>query len=371
MADRKVKRNTSKQIISYTLDPEGTDSYGNVKFAASKTVYGKDGFNKVLYRQPIELVNVDPSDEFIITNEEKLDLRIPVVVDEFSARYELPQTKKKYYTYNQSYESNNENPYGSGNLGFSKVVFGPSQASPGRYTITKELIDSGNDLKLTYQIRSFDRREPINPPKVRKIPRDNSLTDTPLDTARRLAALNAGIFNKGWMMDYYYGFSPQQATAYLDRYKDLRVSAYVADRSDETEKGDYSNLQLNKAMRHWYEYGGPEPAYKGNQPKEGRYILFPVGIDTRFQRIRKSSTETSIATFGNENTVTNFDAVDGNDKRPEKSNGFNHIQTITILNEDMKEFDEWQIAGSCGTANNDEVGYYVDSSFWDIQLISN
>ena len=93
--------------------------------------------------------------------------------------------------------------------------------------------------------------------------------------------------------------------------------------------------------------------------------------DCTSESIQNCKSCLNLATFGNENTVTNFDAVDGNDKRPEKSNGFNHIQTITILNEDMKEFDEWQIAGACGSGNNSEVGYYVDSSFWDIQLISN
>ena len=331
MADRKVKRNTSKQIISYTLDPEGTDSYGTVKFAASKTVYGKDDFNKVLYRQPIELVNVDPSDEFIIINEEKLDLRIPAVVDEFSARYELPPNDKKYYSYNQSYESATK-PYGSTNLGFSKVVFGPSQASPGIYTITKELIDSGNDLKLTYRIRSFDKRE---------IERPAALSDL-------------------------------RAANYLDRYPDLR-GFYNAYRSSET--GRYSERELKLAQTHWKDSGRTE----------GRIIWFPVSIDTRFQRIRKSSTETSIKSFGIRNTRTddypnyglsvssaNLTPIPaGGIPRNPKQNGFNHINGITILNEDMKEFDEWQIAGSCGTGNNAEVGYYVDSSFWDIELISN
>ena len=369
MADRKVKRNTSKQIISYTLDPEGTDSYGTVKLAASKTVYGKDGFNKVLYRQPTELVNVDPSLELTIINEEKLDLRnFTGFIDEFSARYELPPNDKKYYSYNQSYESATK-PYGSTNLGFSKVVFGPPQATPGRYTITKELIDSGNDLKLTYQIRSFDRREPINPPTVTKAPRLSTLSESPVVKARRLVALNTGLFNQDWGMDYYYGFSPQQAEVYLDRYADLRRA--FAGRFDTSIKGNYTNQQLMRGMQHFYEFGGPKAIFKRNKPKENRYILFPVGIDTRFQRIRKSSTDTSTDSFGVENTVTNDDADQGLDKRPEKSEGFNHSKTITILNEDMKEFDEWQIAGTCGTANNDEVGYYVDSSFWDIQLISN
>ena len=372
MARRKVKRNTSKQIISHTLDPEGTDSYGNVNFAASKTVYGKDGFNKVLYTPPTELVNVDPSLELTIINEEKLDLRnFTGFKDSFSARYELPPNDKKYYSYNQSYESTNgEKPYGTTNLGFSKVVFGPPQTSPGRYTITKELIDSGNDLKLTYQIQSFDKREPVFP-KVTRVPTTNfdrqGNPTSAADKARRTSALDASLFYYSWG-DYYYGLSPEQAAAYLDRYADLRRA--FADRFDTSIKGNYTNKQLMRGMQHWYEYGGPDSVFTG-QRKGIRYILLPVSIDTRFQRIRKSSAETSIDSFGNENTVTNFDANDGLDKRPTKSNGFNHIQTITILNEDMKEFDEWQIAGSCGTANNDEVGYYVDSSFWDIQLISN
>jgi hypothetical protein len=315
MANRKVKRNTSKQIISYTLDPEGTDSYGTVKFAASKTVYGKDGFNKVLYRHPIELVNADPSLELTIINEERLDLRnFTGFKDEFSARYELPPNDKKYYSYNQSYESATR-PYGSTNLGFSKVVFGPPQTSPGIYTITKELIDSGNDLKLTYLIRSFDKREGQQPTN-----------------------LNA-----------------RQATAYLDRYPDLRefYKAYKVG-------GGYSTEALTSANGHWLSYGKTEK----------RMVLSPVGIDTRFQRIRKSSTDTSKASFGAQNTVTD-DQNTVLAKRPIKHNGFNHSKTIIIKNQDMKEFDEWQIAGSCGTGNNAEVGYYVDSSFWDIELISN
>ena len=347
MADRKVKRNTSKQIISYTLDPEGTDSYGTVKLAASKTVYGKDAFNKVLYTPPTELVNVGPSLELTIINEEKLDLRnFTGFKDEFSARYELPPNDKKYYSYNQSYESrpNGEKPYGSGNLGFSKVVFGPPQATPGRYTITKELIDSGNDLKLTYQIRSFDRREPIPPPKV----------------TLSLDANRSGSYS---------GLTDQQTIAYLDRYEDLRRVLF--NRGFNPRKGDYTNQELQRGMQHFYEYGSPQRAFNLSRPLENRYILLPVSIDTRFQRIRKSSAETSINSFGIRNTVTNFDADDGLDNRPTKSNGFNHVNGITILNEDMKEFDEWQIAGACGTANNAEVGYYVDSSFWDIQLISN
>jgi len=326
MVDRKVKRNTSKQIVSYTLDPNGTDSYGTVKLAASKTVYGKDAFNKVLYIPPTELVNVGPSLELTIINEEKLDLRnFTGFKDEFSARYELPPNDKKFYSYNQSYESTTR-PYGSTNLGFSKVVYGPPQTSAGRYTITKELIDSGNDLKLTYQIRSFDKRE----------------------VSRPSALANSSAAN------------------YLDRYSDLRAAF-----GNRNTNGKYTNQTLGAAKVHWANFG--------KTPRERRVIFFPVGIDTRFQRIRKSSTDTSTVTFGSQQTVsdnvgpsiqtsTSGRAVT---LRPPKNNGFNHSQTITILNKDMKEFDEWQVAGSCGTSDNVEVGYLVDSSFWDIELISN
>jgi hypothetical protein len=37
----------------------------------------------------------------------------------------------------------------------------------------------------------------------------------------------------------------------------------------------------------------------------------------------------------------------------------------------MKEFDEWQVAGVAGTSTESYHGYLVDSSFWDIELISN
>ena len=263
MASREVKRNTSKQIISYTLDPEGTDSYGTVKFPASKTVYGSGEFNKVLYAAPTELINPTPAVGLTIISEERLDLNeFTGFKDTFSARYELPQNKQKYYTYNQSWETGTSEPYGSTELGFTKVVFGPPQTSPGRYTITKELIDSGNDLKISYQIQSFNRRG-------------------------------------------------------SEKYPD------------------------NTAL----------------------------GIATQFERVRKpqSGTRPSAHTerlnlndmFANKYTATGRKLM------------VTHKSSYTIKNEDMLEFDEWQMTGQCGTTTSSEVGYYVDGSWWDIQLISN
>ena len=263
MASREVKRNTSKQIISYTLDPEGTDSYGTVKFPASKTTYGRVGFSKVLYTPPTELVNQIPSTNLTIISEERLDLKeFTGFKDIFSARYELPQNKQKYYTYNQSFESNNENPYGSAELGFTKVVFGPPQTSPGRYTITKALIDSGNDLKISYQIQSFNRRG----------------TDLIPDTT-------------------------------------------------------------------------------------------PIGIATQFERIRKPQSGTRPS--GQVERLNLNDMFANKLTETGRNNSVTHINSFTIKNEDMLEFDEWQMTGQTGTSTNSEVGYYVDGSWWDIQLKSN
>ena len=323
---RDVNRNTSNQIISYGLPKSKEEEYGSVRLISAATFYEKESYKKVMGVVSDELIN--NNGELEIT-EQKLNYikykaisaeivsELEEFVDEFSARYELPPNDKKFYSYNQSYESATR-PYGSTNLGFSKVVFGPPQATPGRYTITKELIDSGKDLKLTYQIRSFDKRE---------VERPNALSD-------------------------------RSAANYLDRYPDLRRAFGYRN-----SNGEYTAETLNKAKAHWVGYGN------NTNYNENRFIWFPVSIDTRFQRIRKSSAETSINSFGIRNTVT--EDIGPNALRPDKNNGFNHVNGITILNEDMKEFDEWQIAGSCGTWNNDEVGYYVDSSFWDIQLISN
>jgi len=257
MADRKVKRNTSKQIISYTLDPKGADSYGTVKFPASKTDYIRAGFNKVLYSAPIELINPTPSVEITIISEERLDLKEFVgFKDAFSARYELPQTKLKYYQFAQSWETK-DRAHGYTRLEFNKVVFGPPQKSPGRYTITKELIDSGNDLKFTYYVNAFNRT--LRVPTI--VGRDNGLRVT----------VRAG----------------------LERIRQAQGKTYdnpIFAESIETGQRDL-NIPLNNV-----------------------YVL---------------------------------------------------------KNEDMKEFDEWQIAGVAGTAIESYLGYLVDSSFWDIQLISN
>ena len=271
MADRKVKRNTSKQIISYTLDPQGTDSYGTVKFPASKTDYIRAGFNKVLYSAPIELINPTPTTELTIISEERLDLNeFTGFKDTFSARYELPPTKTNYYHFAQSWESKDK-PYGWNVLEFGKVVFGPKQTTPNTYTITKELIQSGNDLKFTYYVNAFNRRTPTA---------SHSLATT------------------------------------------------VRARLDRSRKG------------------------KGETPRAGFAERFET--PEHWETGRKDSDKKPLP-----------DLLSGRD--------FNIplTATYTLKNEDMQEFDEWRIAGVAGADGNSHLGYKVDSSWWDIQLISN
>jgi hypothetical protein len=140
-------------------------------------------------------------------------------------------------------------------LEFNKVAFGPPQTSPGRYIITKELIDSGNDLKFTYYVNAFNRRKPELP--TFPIGR---LTSIIVRLERIRQAVGKTYNNAGYA------------------------------ESSETTTRDF-NIRLS-----------------------GTYIL---------------------------------------------------------QNENMKEFDEWQVAGVAGTSTESYLGYLVDSSFWDIELISN
>ena len=164
MADRKVKRNTSKQIISYAVDPEGTDSYGNVKFPASKTVYDKNKFNKVLYVAPTELINPATPAGITFLREPRLDFT--EFIDIFSATYLIPTSlaakgdvyKTIRFPNGIADNSKNKTPGVAQNLQFTKIQSGPPQKTPGRYTITPELIETGKDLRLEWKLKLWNSR---------------------------------------------------------------------------------------------------------------------------------------------------------------------------------------------------------------------
>lgn len=256
---RDVNRNTSNQIISYGLPKSKEEQYGSVRLIAAATFYEKESYKKVMGVVSDELIN--NNGELEIT-EQKLNYikykassaeATSEFIDEFSARYELPQTKLKYYQFAQSWESK-DRAHGYTRLEFNKVAFGPPQTSPGRYIITKELIDSGNDLKFTYYVNAFNRRK--------------TTTKYPLGT--------------------------------------------------------------------------------------------PTTIRVRLERIRQAAGKT----YGNPGYAESIETTNRDFNIPLSG-------TYTLKNENMKEFDEWQVAGVAGTSINSYLGYLVDSSFWDIELISN
>ena len=342
-----VRRNTSNQIISYTL-PDNEDNamrYGMFRITGERKAYTTSDFNRVLDNDVIDLLNPIPQLELSENIKATLVLSAftapedplpedpfandaPVFDDIFSARYELPPNKTNTYRYAQSYEPTvyADIPYGYTNLGFSKVVSGPPQTTPGRYTITKELIDSGYDLQLTYRIGSFDKRDSLTPSTL----------------------------------------SNRQAKDYLNRYPDIRWWYSERLGTPMWQRDNYTSAQIATAKTHWVGHGR----------NEKRYNQYPLGVSTQFRRIRKLTTDTSIGKAGDQETLTDWEIprdkwrVNGKvATRPQESYGFNHIQTITINNSDMLVGDEWEIAGMCGTQDNDEVGYYVDSSYWDIEIV--
>jgi len=57
MAKRDIKRNTSNQIVSYTLDPNGVDEYGTVQLPSTRTSFNKNVYDKVVDIDIVDLIN--------------------------------------------------------------------------------------------------------------------------------------------------------------------------------------------------------------------------------------------------------------------------------------------------------------------------
>lgn len=68
-----VRRNTSNQIISYTL-PEGSDKlYGMYRISGQKTSFPINDFNRVIFAAPSELINPIPEFEINIVSKATLN----------------------------------------------------------------------------------------------------------------------------------------------------------------------------------------------------------------------------------------------------------------------------------------------------------
>lgn len=170
---RLVKRNSSNQIVSYTIDTDETPGleYGYKKVPAVFTNYEESVYNRTIDglsnelivnipEVPLEIVQQNFIDE---ANLYKVQGRRLVTIngtdveetDEFSARYEISKTINK---------AGIDNAGGDGFLAlgnhfwkqntvlpFTEVVYGKPQSEPGRYVITPELIESGRDLKVKFR----------------------------------------------------------------------------------------------------------------------------------------------------------------------------------------------------------------------------
>jgi len=127
---RNIKRNTSNQIISYSIPPNSDVEYGVLRLPAVETVYGIDSYNRTLDRLSGDLL-------------QQVDVDGNVFVDTFSGRYEITDSAR---TYNGTLDRQDINIFFD-TIFWDNVVNGPT-LEDGAYRITKELIDSGKNLRL-------------------------------------------------------------------------------------------------------------------------------------------------------------------------------------------------------------------------------
>ena len=157
---RDVRRNTSNQIVSYTLPTNSVQQYGLVKLPAIKEELNKEQFERVINTNVTEFqFNIpDTNLELISLN----DIFFPqkVITDTPSL---LEPLREKYNSrYTPDFNSNNglyeiptgwQNDYYPTKLPFDKVITGQSQdVESGTFLITQELKDAGYDLLLTYRV---------------------------------------------------------------------------------------------------------------------------------------------------------------------------------------------------------------------------
>jgi len=157
---RDVRRNTSNQIVSYTLPTNSVQQYGLVKLPAIKEELNRAQFERQINTNVTEFqFNIpDTNLELISLN----DIFFPqkAITDTPSL---LEPLREKYNSkYTPDFNSNNglyEIPpgytraYYPTKLPFDKVITGQSQdVESGTFLITQELKDSGYDLLLTYRV---------------------------------------------------------------------------------------------------------------------------------------------------------------------------------------------------------------------------
>ena len=70
-----IRRNTSNQIVSYTLPDDSEKLYGVLRITGTRTAFPIADFNRVIYSRPSELVNPIPKFEINIVSKATIDTR--------------------------------------------------------------------------------------------------------------------------------------------------------------------------------------------------------------------------------------------------------------------------------------------------------
>jgi hypothetical protein len=68
-----IRRNTSNQIISYTLPDNSAKLYGILRIPGQRTAFNPSEFSKVVYSKPSELVNPIPEFTINIVSQTKIN----------------------------------------------------------------------------------------------------------------------------------------------------------------------------------------------------------------------------------------------------------------------------------------------------------
>ena len=215
---RDVRRNSSNQIVSYTLEEDSGKQYGTHKVPAVTSLYEKDSYNRTIPQLsselivplpdiPLEVISqtfVDEANIYVQGISIKgSDVEEVIPEDVFSGRYELTPNAASYRGKESPGYYDNTHfsgiSYHNGGVrdatdnfilfpGFKEVlwdnaVFGPPLTNGG-YRVTKELIESGRNLNLrtvigfsinkgnsnvNANVRIIRKRIPSDPANVREV----------------------------------------------------------------------------------------------------------------------------------------------------------------------------------------------------------
>jgi hypothetical protein len=157
---RDVRRNTSNQIVSYTLPNNSVQQYGLVKLPAITSQLNRVQFEKTINTKIEDLLTESPNTNIeIVTFNNVLFPQTPII----NITSRLESLRKKYNSrYAMDFDTNNgrfelsvgyQNNYYPAKLPFNTVISGaPQNSEPGAFAITEELKNSGFDLILKYRV---------------------------------------------------------------------------------------------------------------------------------------------------------------------------------------------------------------------------